>query len=628
MSKISYCLMITKLLAGLMVGWLAIDEPIINQHTASSKGTYTMNSLSSDFTARRPVWLMGILIVSLGLLLAFTHMLHAAETAVSDLSESQKSVNLTVAEPGDTLLYTIFLTNTGISAFVPVTLTDVLPAGLIYQDSTFYPPVNGLVTGMGYATGVITWTGTLGPNGYVQIDLLAQVDAAFPLGESITNTAVVLGMSEVYSLTATTFITYTPIITYYLHLPVILKVIPATTLAASTPTPDNEWTLSWGALEEVTGYELQEANTPDFADATSYFLDANVTSYTVQHPPSLTNVYYYRIRGLKDGVQGVWSNTVQVVGATLQTVLAATRPNSNNQWTISWQPIPGVTAYELQESQTADFASPTIYTLASNTSTQMLQKPLTWSNVYHYRIRGMVNNNAGPWSEPITVIGGYRDDFDNPGSGWAVRRSSYREKTFVLYGTGANSGNLIALVDDRWDWFVASPLAPAPQVPYVIEYRSRVHDAANLVSGGISLGGDWAGDACPDPNNFYTTNHCFNHFYNFNYIFYGPIKLLFERVDQLYWCPTCGGSLLKRLGNIGQTWPAFDVLANGPSLNWHTYRVEVREDGIRLFIDGAFKRHFATTNYIHEPYFGVFASTDEYKPSIWFFDYYEVRPLD
>ena len=47
-----------------------------------------------------------------------------------------------------------------------------------------------------------------------------------------------------------------------------------------------------------------------------------------------------------------------------------------------------------------------------------------------------------------------------------------------------------------------------------------------------------------------------------------------------------------------------------------------------LYIDGKFERHFKDTDYVNDPYFGVFASTNEYKPSIWLFEYFEVSYLN
>ena len=307
--------------------------------------------------------------------------------------------------------------------------------------------------------------------------------------------------------------------------------------------------------------------------------------------------------------------------------LTVSRPNSANQWTASWDSAANATGYELQESQDPNFGSLTS-TSPGNVGlvlNKAFAHGISFNNVYYYRVRVLGNGLIGPWSDVKMAIGGYRDDFNDPGSNWLVRRMSFLEKTYAKYGTGSEAGYLILLVDDKWDWLVASPLAPAPTVPYVIEYRSRVHDPANLVSGGMAFGGDWNFDACPEYGNVYQTDNCFNHFYNFNYIYYGAIKLQHEQVDTLVWCPNCGGSPLKRIGSISVI---DNIISSSSAKDWHTYRVEVRADGAYLYIDGNFKKHYSNTSYINDPYFGVFASSWEYKPSIWFFDYFQVTPLD
>lgn len=305
--------------------------------------------------------------------------------------------------------------------------------------------------------------------------------------------------------------------------------------------------------------------------------------------------------------------------------LTASLPNSQNQWTLSWIVAGGdvgdITGFLVHETQDPTFASYDTHSLAANVNSLPVQHDAGPDNVYYYRVAPV-----GPWgdsdySDVVTVVGNYFDDFSDPDSGWGMRRTSYLEETFVYY----LNGELVTLVADRWDWVVGSPLRPAPAVPYAIEYRAHVHDASNLVSGGVVYGGDWNGEACPDPGNIYETNNCFNQFYTHNYIFYGPLKLLWEKVNELYWCPTCGGSLLKRLADTEEVDP---VLPNGPSLDWHTYRVEVREDGARLYVDDAFVHHFPDTTYLDQPYFGTFASTDEYKPSIWIYDWFRVTRLD
>jgi hypothetical protein len=305
------------------------------------------------------------------------------------------------------------------------------------------------------------------------------------------------------------------------------------------------------------------------------------------------------------------------------------RPNSSNQWIISWSGG-GVhtTGYELQESHTADFAAVTTYLFdVQGETAREANHPPSFRNVYYYRIRAVGPGGHGPWSGAQMVIGGYRDDFNDNTSGWAVRRTTYIEKVHTWY----SEGQLVLDVDDRFDWGIFAPMMPAPAVPYAIEYRSKTLHPANTTAHGAVFGGDWTGQACPDYSTVagvYEHDICFNRFYNANIIWYGPLKLLFERVDYLVWCPECTGSPMKRLSH--PPYANFEVspIPNVDPNGWNTFRVEVRSDGIRFFANGHQYAHSSDTTWIHEPYFGLFNSAHYYKPSTWRVEYYQVLPLD
>ncbi len=310
--------------------------------------------------------------------------------------------------------------------------------------------------------------------------------------------------------------------------------------------------------------------------------------------------------------------------------LVAGQPNSGNTWTLSWTSSLGATGYEIHESQDPAFAAYGAYVVGPSTSLN-ITKPLTPDNVYYYRIRSFVGQSFGPWSDIATVIGGYRDDFDDPNTGWGMRRSTYREKVHGFY----ENGKYVMQVLDRWDWGLASPLRPAPRVPYVIDFEMRIVAPANLLSGGMVFGGDWNGQNCPPGlsyDEWYKHKNCFNHFYNTNTIFFGGLKMLFERVDELVWCPDCDGSPMKRLGHLDPGDNEF-TLDNIDPEGWNHYRIEVWPDSIRVYASergGTLKHQFTydDTRWINEPYFGFFASTDEYNNSTWRFEYMEVAPLD
>ncbi len=314
-------------------------------------------------------------------------------------------------------------------------------------------------------------------------------------------------------------------------------------------------------------------------------------------------------------------------------VVSAGRVNGNNEWLVSWTDAPGSTAYELQEAISPDFVGATSYLVAQNN--WLIRQTPSFNNVFYYRARSYISGQASPWSNVISVVGGYRDDFNDVNSGWKIRRTTYLEEVRTFYEVDRSW--LVMQVEDAWDWGIASPGRPAPRLPYVIEFDVEPANLANLLTYGMSFGGDWPSTGgCPsDPDSFdgiYTHTDCFNHFYNTNTIYYGWQKLLFERVDSLVWClGSCGGSPMKRIGDI-DSGSAKDLKGIDPE-GWNTWRIEVREDGIKVYAAsrGApllLQYEYDDTRWVNDPYFGVFASADEYSNSTWRFDYVQVMPLD
>ncbi len=313
-----------------------------------------------------------------------------------------------------------------------------------------------------------------------------------------------------------------------------------------------------------------------------------------------------------------------------QVVLTAGLPNGFNAWTVSWTTDPLATGYELQEAQSPNFAGATTTTYGAQAAVY-IQKAPTPSNVYYYRVRSVVGGLAGPWSNVGMVVGGYRDEFSDPNSGWALRRTTYIEEVHAYY----DEGEYVLDVNDRWDWGISSPGVPAPRVPYVVDFYATIVGGANLWSFGGVVGGDWPSlsgcPSVPDGDGWYKHQDCFNQFYNTNAIFYGPIKLQWERIDQLEWCLNCGGSPMKRLGDVNPG--SVKTLKLVDPTGWNHYRIEVREDVIRFYaaklgFEPELQYLYFDTRYVDQPYFGLFASTDEYTNALWRFDNFQVMPID
>lgn len=341
-------------------------------------------------------------------------------------------------------------------------------------------------------------------------------------------------------------------------------------------------------------------------------------------------------------VDDVVSSPVQFVPFTIYgllpdpqpVALTTTFPNGQNSWQLSWTSSLGATGYEIQESNDPNFGSATTIVVGQETALTITKQP-TFNNVFYYRARSLVGTTGSEWSNVISVVGGYRDDFDDPTSGWAIRRGTNRD---VLRGFYEN-GKYVTMITSRWDWLVASPLRPAPRVPYVIDFDARIVSLGYVHSAGAVFGGDWNGETCPPNVSFEQWprhNDCFNHFYNTNSIYNDTdssnikIGLLFERVDKLTWCPNCGGSPLKRSGDIATS--VRDYRSVDPK-DWNHYRIEVRPGSIKVYAAKlgqapVFQYEYKDTRWIGEPYFGFFTSTDLIENSTWRFEYMQVMPLD
>jgi hypothetical protein len=361
--------------------------------------------------------------------------------------------------------------------------------------------------------------------------------------------------------------------------------------------------------------------------------DTAVITATSQADPSVTITTYLTTT--------VGSNVLYlplVFKPVLPPTLSATRPNSANDWQMNWttSDAAAITGFELQQSQDATFGTGvTTFNLAASATSQLINtiQPSA-NNVYYFRLRTLSGAQSSPWSATVKVIGAYSDSFTNNQTGWSgptlkdgLRRLTYIEKTDAWY---ENNDWLIIRVEDSWDWAIASPLKPAPTPPYVIEFRSMPANLGNLVSHGVVFGADWGGAPCPDWSTLqgvYAHQNCFNHFYNTNLIWSSnnDLTLLWERIDSLVYCPQCGGSPLKRLGHVPAAIPfSGNVNASG----WNDYRIEVRASDIKFFMNGQLRYTYNDTRWINEPYFGVFASTDEYSNSTWRYEYFKITPLD
>ena len=299
-------------------------------------------------------------------------------------------------------------------------------------------------------------------------------------------------------------------------------------------------------------------------------------------------------------------------------LLAIPRPNSGNQWTVSWNAIDGTAVtYELEEDSSDDFLSPGFYANGASLS-RAFSHGASIDNSYCYRVRAAIGGQRSDWSNVECVVGAYYDDMSSSSSGWAIRQEDTDDANNETY---YKDGNMVLKIHGRWDFSVASPLRPAPEPPYEIRSRIRLNKPDNLNSYGLIFGGDWNGTTCPNGD----FNSCFNHYYRLNIIWYGSKNNLRVRLKRIDYHDEKEGNAGRGVGLTDY----FSVKVGSPPEKYVEWRVRVLENGtINIYVNDNLVKSVTDSTYINGPYFGVFAATDEYLGSEPWVDWYSVTPLD
>ena len=272
-------------------------------------------------------WLRRILLASLlsiaatGILALGTGWLPPSLADSGPLDGSEKSVAPSAIYPGDTVTFTIVLSNSSASD-VFATVVDPSPAGLTYLSGT---GPGTLILG----TDVITWTGNVTTQQSVSFSFQARADTSLAGGTIITNTAVisdgVTSLEKRATLNVRSRI-FMPIIMRWwppVPFPVVLDPI-------SNAGYTGNYTVTWQAAELATWYVLQEDDNNSFSSPATY--TSTALSQVFTDKPG--GRYYYRVRGYNDwngGSWGAWCN----VESTLVGFYFEDFSNSASGWRIA-----------------------------------------------------------------------------------------------------------------------------------------------------------------------------------------------------------------------------------------------------------------------------------------------------
>lgn len=433
-----------------------------------------------------------------------------------DNTDTYKQVNQGQADPGDVLAYAIRLTNDSTDPVPNVSLTDRLPDEL----SMIGNPSSGGFGSVGYANGVVTWTGTLDTNQHVEVTFSAQISSELSSGTWITNTAEIVAPGQSFTRAVGTRI-YPD---YYLvYLPFIPKRWPPIPLAPTLNPINNDdgdgnYTVSWSySYPDPPGtYTLQEATDENFTDPTDH--SVNITSYAFTDKEAGT--YYYRVRGHNTWGTGEWSNVESVTVAQL----------------------------------------------------------------------------------------GYRDDFNNPGSGWTIiwdlhnpdepldsdwKQLAYVDGKLRLTITKDRDNNRT-----RWNKFIASPRVESLGDEYQLETSAYFRERVWLTDYGIIFG----------------ANQNFDKYYRLLVVYANTrLKFQLKRVD------------LNGPDTLLHDWTEIYPPTSDPG-GWNTWRVVFDGGWLTVYLNNNVVANIAESAYQGQGYFGLWLETDEYTPAQVEFDYLEITP--
>lgn len=265
---------------------------------------------------------IAIVAAALGILAMSWGTLSSSSAQGLALGGSTKSVEPSSIYPGDTVTFTIVLSNSSASD-VAATVVDPSPQGLTFLSS------HGPGTLM-FNTDRITWTGTITALESVTLTLHAQVPVTMTGGSRITNTAVISDGVATLDKSAALLV-YARI-----YMPLILRrwpplPYPTVLYPIDNPTYNDTYDVAWQAAELATSYLLQEDDNDSFSSPQEYSVTALSRGFT--NKPG--GRYYYRVRGVNAWGVGEWSN----IQSTLVGYFFDDFSNPASGWQVAYDPL-------------------------------------------------------------------------------------------------------------------------------------------------------------------------------------------------------------------------------------------------------------------------------------------------
>ncbi|MFP4474059.1 MAG: hypothetical protein ACLFOY_00775 [Desulfatibacillaceae bacterium] len=174
-------------------------------------------------------------------------------------------------------------------------------------------------------------------------------------------------------------------------------------LDAPAHSPDGTFLVTWDAVTNAVGYEVERTRGPDFDEVDT--IPAETLS--LLESDLERGIYRYRVRAVNTCAQkSVWSDVVKVAVCRAPAApeeIASPALDGDGTFRIVWESVPGAVEYELQRASSAEFAD--AVTLATTESTAYTVEGAASGDHFH-RVRAASDCGlSGPWvaDDGVTV---------------------------------------------------------------------------------------------------------------------------------------------------------------------------------------------------------------------------------
>lgn len=292
----------------------------------------------------------------------------------------------------------------------------VLALGLVFAANTgllAQPAVPTLTAPADLTTGQsltpsLSWGSVLGATEY-RLQLASDAGFVSVLTDTVTaatSYAVYTGLSNftqyywrVKAFDGTDSSAFSTPFSFRTELDVPALAVPVNNATAQLLTP----ALSWGAVSGATEYRLQLATDAAFTAITKDTVTAAL-GYSVYTPLANYTNYYWRVKAIDGAEEGAFSAAYSF--RTLLASPALSTPADSSIFvsvtpTISWNAVPGATAYDLQISGDSNFVGIALSHTGETGTSYTLNGPLAHYTVFYWRVRATDGSETTGYSTPF-----------------------------------------------------------------------------------------------------------------------------------------------------------------------------------------------------------------------------------